>query len=52
VSNDDHDMEGVSVPETSLRFSENDMTIIKQIIDPSGHSDSYGIDLYVQTIQH
>ena len=50
VSDDDRDVEGVSVPETSLRFSDSDMTIIKQTIDPSGYSDNYGIDLYEQTV--
>ena len=50
MSDDDSDAEGVSVPETSLRFSDSDMTVIKQTIDPCGHSDDYGIDLYEQTV--
>ena len=35
MSDDDHDLEGDPVPETTLRFSDRDMTIIKQT---SGHS--------------
>ena len=47
----DDDVEGVSVPETSLRLSDADMTIIRQnIVDPFGHSDNYGVDLYEQTV--
>ena len=50
MSDDDSDAEGVSVPETSPRFSDSDMTVINWTIDPCGHSDDYGIDLYKQTV--
>ena len=46
----DDDVEGVSVPETSLRLSDADMTITRQNVDPFGHSDNYGVDLYEQTV--
>lgn len=44
------DMERVSVPQTTLRFSNADMTIIHQNIDPCGYSENFGIDLYEQTV--
>ena len=47
---DDNDVEGVSVPETSLRFSDENMTTIRQNIDPYSYSDNYGVDLYEQTV--
>ena len=40
----------VSVPQSSLRFSDTDIHLLKQNIDPCGVSDNYGIDLYEQTL--
>ena len=41
--------EGVIIPQTTLRFSEDDMQLL-QHVDPCGVSDNYGIDLYEQTL--
>ena len=43
--------EGVTVPQSSLRFSNRDLQTLQQNVDPCGVSDNYGIDLYEQTIQ-
>ena len=41
---------GISVPRSSLRFSDTDLHLLKLNIDPCGPSDNYGIDLYEQTL--
>ena len=43
-------LKGVSVPQSSLRFSDGDIHLLKQNNDPCGVSDNYGIDLYEQTL--
>lgn len=40
----------VQVPQSSVRFSENDMNILRQTVDPTGPSNDYGIDMYEQTL--
>ena len=42
--------EGIVIPQTTLRFSEDDMHVLQQHVDPFGVSDNYGIDLYEQTL--
>ena len=42
---------GVFVPQSSLRFSDEDIHFLRQNIDPCGPSDNYGIDLYEHTVQ-
>ena len=42
--------ESISVPQSTLRFSDADMQLLKHRIDPLGVSDNYGIDLYEQTL--
>ena len=41
----------VEVPQSSLRFSDQDMQTLKLTIDPCALSDNYGIDIYEQTLQ-
>ena len=36
----------VSIPQSNLRFSDADLHLLKQNIDPCGTSDNYGIDIY------
>ena len=43
--------ESISVPQSTLRFSDTDKQSFQQHFDPLGVSDNYGIDLYEQTIQ-
>lgn len=42
--------EGVNIPQSAVRFSENDIQSLKLHVDPCGVSDNYGIDLYEQTL--
>ena len=42
--------DSISVPQSTLRFSDADMHALKQNINPHGASDNYGIDLYEQTL--
>ena len=41
--------EGIVIPQTTLRFSEDDMHVL-QHVDPFGVSNNYGIDLHEKTI--
>lgn len=43
---------GVSVPQTSLTFTDTNMAILQQNIDPFGATENYGMDLYEQTLQY
>lgn len=43
--------DGVTIPESTVRFSESDIQSLKLQVDPCGVSDNYGIDLYEQTLQ-
>ena len=43
---------GVSVPQTSLTFSDSGMAILQQNIDPFDATENYGMDLYEQTLQY
>ena len=45
------DNSGIEIPENTLRFSERDIHVLKQTIDPCAPSDNYGIHLYEQTLQ-
>lgn len=38
--------EGIIIPQNTLRFSEDDLQVLRQHVDPFGASDNYGIDLY------
>lgn len=46
------DTSGIEIPQNTLRFSEQDIYILKQTIDPCAPSDNYGIDLYEHTLQY
>ena len=46
------DMSGIESPQNTLRFSDRDIHILKQTIDPSAPSDNYGIDIYEHTLQY
>ena len=41
----------VPVPRSTLRFSEADVQMLKQVVDPCSVSENFGIDLYQQTLQ-
>ena len=43
---------GVSIPQTALTFTDTDMAILQQNIDPCGATENYGMDLYEQTLQY
>ena len=40
----------VTIPGISLKFSDSDMLLLKQTIDPCTTSENYGLDLYEQTL--
>lgn len=46
------DRSGIEIPQSTLHFSERDIYMLKQTIDPCAASDNYGIDLYEQTLQY
>lgn len=46
------DTSGIEIPQNTIRFSEQDIYILKQTIDPCAPSDNYGIDLYEHTLQY
>lgn len=46
------DNTGVYVPENTLRFSEQDIYMLKQMIHPCAASEYHGIDLYEKTLQY
>ena len=49
ISADDHD--GIiTIPQTTLKFSEADNMLLQQTVDPLAPSDNYGIDLYEQAL--
>ncbi len=48
----EEDGNGVSVPQTTLTFTDTDMVILQQNIDPCGATENYGLDLYEQTLQY
>ena len=41
---------GVAVPNTHIPVSEEDYQQLQELIDPLAESDSYGIDLYQETL--
>ena len=47
----DTNTSGIEIPQNTLRFSEQDIYILKQTIDPCAPGDNYGIDLYELTLQ-
>jgi len=50
VSTEDTDSGGIEIPQSPLRFSDRDIQLLKQTIDPCTPSDNYGIDIYEQTL--
>ena len=46
----DHE-EGVEVPQIHLELSEEQKTVLREMIDPLESSDDYGISLYIRTLQ-
>ena len=46
------DRSGVEIPQNSLHFSERDIYMLKQTVDPCAASDNHGIDLYEQTLEY
>ena len=46
------DRSGVEIPQNTLHFSERDIYMLKQTVDPCAASDNYGIDLYEQTLEY
>ena len=40
----------VTIPGISLKFSDSNMLLLKQTIDPCTTSENYGLDLYEQTL--
>ena len=50
VSVDDTEDDVITIPQTTLKFSEADYSFLQQNIDPNGPTDNYGIDLYEQTL--
>ena len=47
---DEDEQELVQVPEVELPLSDTSMQVLSTSIDPSQHSDVYGIDLYLRTV--
>lgn len=45
------DNENVQIPQSTIRFAEHDLFILTQNVDPMSPSDTYGIDLYEQTLE-
>ena len=43
--------ESITVPQTRLRFSDADIHLLKQYVDPCSASPNYGIDLYERTLE-
>ena len=43
--------QSVLVPQTQLKFSDSDIQLLKQRVDPCGITENYGIDLYELTLQ-
>ena len=44
-------IKGVAVPVTNLPLSDEDYQQLQQLLDPLAESESYGIDLYRETLQ-
>ena len=47
---DDDEQELVQDPEVELPLSDTSMQVLSTSIDPSQHSDVYGIHLYLRTV--
>ena len=47
---DEEDDNAITIPQTTLLFSDADYSLLQQRIDPNGQTDNYGIDLYEQTL--
>ena len=45
-----HDENGITIPESSLKFLVSDIATLKHNIDPLAVSEDYGLDLYEQTL--
>ena len=50
ISTDDDDFNRIKTPQTILKFSEADNTLLQQTVDSLAPSDNYGIDLNEQTL--
>ena len=46
-----HSVSGVELPQSNIHFSDRDMALLRQTVDPLFLSDNYGIELYEQTLQ-
>lgn len=44
--------QGVNVPELHIPLTDHDISELKQMIDPLQHSDCFGIDIYLTTVQY
>lgn len=47
---DGGDHSGITIPQTTLKFSEADNSLLRQNVDPLAPSLNYGIELYEQTL--
>lgn len=45
------DIDVVEIPETPCPISQEDMEELTETIDPLKESNSYGIDIYLDTVQ-
>ena len=48
---DDDDSGRILIPQTPLKFSNTDLGILNQQVNPLGSTSNYGIDLYEQTVR-
>uniref|UniRef100_A0A673FYF8 Integrase core domain-containing protein n=1 Tax=Sinocyclocheilus rhinocerous TaxID=307959 RepID=A0A673FYF8_9TELE len=44
--------QGVNVPELDIPLTDRDIEELKQMIDPLQHSDCFGVDVYLATVQY
>ena len=50
IATDNDDCNGITIPQTTLKFSEADDTLLQQTVGPLTSLDNYGIDLYEQAL--
>ena len=47
---EDEDDGCIAIPQTTLKFSESDASLLRQNVDPLAPSQNYGLELYEQTL--
>ena len=47
---DEEDDNAITIPQTTLVFSDADYSLLQQKINSNGQTDNYNIDLYEQTL--